>query len=101
MGNTPTRYDPFHITPQGKEKFGGGFFYEWQLVDWMKNSPCDEYRWVYSRFLATAEHKDVGLDASDGGMAFCLVTGDLDGNFSPKLRDFLGAAWTEPASGNP
>lgn len=57
-----------------------------------------EYRWVYSRFKKTAEHKTVVLNASDGGMAFCLATGDLDGNFSPKLSDFLGTDWTEPAS---
>ena len=47
------------------------------------------------RFLATAEHKDGGLDASDGGMAFALATGDLDGNFA-KLQDFLGSDWRKP-----
>ena len=86
----------FYTTGQGKEKFGGGRFHEWQLVDWMKNSPNPEYRWVYSRLKKTAEHKRGVLDASDGGMAFALVTGDLDGNFSPKLKDFLGTDWAEP-----
>ena len=33
-----------------------------------------------------------GLDASDGGMAFALATGDLNGNFT-KLRNFLGSDW--------
>jgi hypothetical protein len=83
----------FYTTGQGKEKFGGGKFKEWHLVEWMKQSPCPEYRWVYSRFRKTAEHKNGVLDASDGGMAFVLATGDKDGNFSPKLRDFLGDDW--------
>ncbi|MFC1652209.1 ThuA domain-containing protein [Planctomycetota bacterium] len=83
----------YYTTGQGKDKFGGGKFHEWQLVDWMKDSPCPEYRWVYSRFKKTAEHKHGVLDASDGGMAFVLATGDTDGNFDPKLRDFLGADW--------
>lgn len=80
----------FFTTNQYMEKFGGRRFKRWDLVEWMKNSPCDEYRWVHSRFLATAEHKDGGLDASDGGMAFALATGDLDGNFE-KLQNFLGS----------
>ncbi len=87
----------FFTEKQGKDKFGGGNFYEWQLVDWMKNSPCPEYRWVYSRLKKTAEHKHGVLDASDGGMAFVLATGDTDGNFSPKLRDFLGTGWAKPS----
>jgi len=91
----------YYTTGQGKDKFGSGKFYEWQLVDWMKNSPSPEYRWIYSRLKKTAEHKHGVLDASDGGMAFALATGDLDGNFSPKLRDFLGTDWTEPTLGNP
>ena len=91
----------FYTTGQGKEKFGGGRFHEWQLVDWMKNSPNPEYRWVYSRLKKTAEHKRGALDASDGGMAFALATGDIDGNFSPKLKDFLGTDWAEPTFGNP
>lgn len=84
----------FFTTGQGKEKFGSGKFKEWHLVDWLKNSPCPEYRWVYSRFKKTAEHKNGVLDASDGGMAFVLVTGDTEGNFSPKLRDLLGTDWS-------
>jgi hypothetical protein len=83
----------FFTTGQGKEKFGSGSFKEWHLVDWMKDSSCPEYRWVYSRLRKTAEHKKGVLDASDGGMAFVLATGDIDGNFSPKLRDFLGMGW--------
>lgn len=90
----------FFTTNQYMEKFGGRKYVRWDLVEWMKNSPCDEYRWVHSRFLATAKHKDGGLDASDGGMAFALATGDLDGNFSPKLRDFLGTDWTVSTSAN-
>tara|TARA_R110002049_G_scaffold50370_3_gene143176 strand:- start:232139 stop:234343 length:2205 start_codon:yes stop_codon:yes gene_type:complete len=78
---------------QGKEKFGSGSFRKWHLVDWMKNSPCPEYRWVHSRMRKTAEHKDGVLDASDGGMAYVLATGDTEGNFSPKLENFLGSGW--------
>jgi len=85
----------FFTTNQYREKFGGRRFKRWDLVEWMKNAQCDEYRWVHSRFLATAKHKDGGLDASDGGMAFALATGDLDGNFNPKLRDFLGTDWKQ------
>ena len=89
----------FFTTPQYKEKFGGKKFLRWDLVEWMKNSPCEEYRWVHSRFLATSKHKEGGLDASDGGMAFALATGDQDGNFSPKLRDFLGTDWNAARDG--
>ena len=39
----------YYTTGQGKDKFGGGKFHEWQLVDWMNDSPCPEYRWDYSR----------------------------------------------------
>jgi len=88
----------FFTTPQYMEKFGGRKFLRWDLVEWMKNSPSEEYQWVHSRFLATAEQKDGGLDASDGGMAFALATGDLDGNFSPKLKDFLGTGWKKTQS---
>ena len=90
----------YFTTGQSKDKFGGDKYYEWHLVDWMKNSPNPEYRWVYSRFKKTAEHKNGVLDASDGGMAFVLATGDTDGNFSPKLRDFLENDWDEPAFNN-
>lgn len=83
----------FFTTHQYKEKFGGKKYLRWDLVEWLKNSPCEEYRWVYSRFLVTAKHKEGGLDASDGGMAFALATGDLDGNFSPKLEALLGTGW--------
>jgi hypothetical protein len=82
-------------TGQGKDKFGGRTFLKWDLVDWMKNSRCEEYRWVHSRFLATAKHKEGGLDASDGGMAYVLVTGDPDGNFNPKLKELLGTDWAQ------
>jgi hypothetical protein len=91
----------FFTENQGKEKFGAKTFLRWDLVEWMKNSPCEEYRWVHSRFLATAKHKENGLDASDGGMAFVLATGDPDGNFYPKLRDFLGAGWAVSTTASP
>jgi hypothetical protein len=91
----------FFTTGQGKDKFGGRTYDRWDLLEWMKNSPCEEYQWVYSRFLATAKHKDGGLDASDGGMAFVLATGDLDGNFSPKLRDLLGTDWVKSSPADP
>ncbi len=83
----------FFTEMQGKERFGGKTFLRWDLVEWMRDSPCAEYRWVHSRFRSTAIHKENGLDASDGGMAFTLATGDRNGNFSPKLRDFLGENW--------
>lgn len=85
----------FFTTNQYREKFGGKVYKRWDLVEWLKRSPSEEYQWVYSRFLETAKHKENGLDASDGGMAFALATGDLNGNFSPKLRDFLGTSWRE------
>ena len=85
----------FFTTNQYKEKFGGRTYKRWDLVEWMQTSSSAEYRWVHTRFLATAKHKDGGLDASDGGMAYVLATGDLDGNFS-KLRDFLGSDWRTP-----
>ena len=74
----------------------GKTFLRWDLVEWLKNSPCEEYQWVYSRFRATVKHKENDLNASDGGMAFVLATGDLNGNFNPKLRDFLGTNWQHP-----
>ena len=86
----------FFTTNQYKEKFGGKTYKRWDLVDWMTSS-CDEYKWVHSRFLATAKHKDGGLDASDGGMAYALATGDLDGNFK-KLQSFLGSDWRKPTT---
>lgn len=79
----------FFTTGQGKSKFGGRAYNGWDQVEWMKNSPDENYRWLYSRFLETAKYKDNGLDASDGGMAYVLATGDLNGNFAPKLKDFL------------
>ena len=89
----------FYTTGQGKQKFGSRRFHDWHLVDWMKNSPSPEYRWVFSRLRKSAEHKDDCLDASDGGMAFVLATGDTQGNFSPKLRDFLGTDWAASGRG--
>lgn len=89
----------YYTTSQGGDKFGSGKFYAWQLVDWMKTSSCPEYRWVYSRLKKTAEYKHDVLDASDGGMAFVLVTGDTEGNFSPKLRDFLETDWAAQPQG--
>lgn len=83
----------FFTEMQGKERFGGKTFLRWNLVEWMRDSPCLEYRWVHSRFRSTAIHKENGLDASDGGMAYILATGDRNGNFSPKLKDFLGDDW--------
>ncbi|VGO23508.1 hypothetical protein [Pontiella sulfatireligans] len=85
--------DYYFTTGQGKDKFGSGKFMEWHLVDWLKDSPCPEYRWVHSRMKKTAEHKHGVLDASDGGMAYVMVTGDTEGNFSPKLAAFLGTDW--------
>jgi hypothetical protein len=85
----------FFTTGQGKDKFGGRTFLRWDLVEWLERSPCQDYRWVYSRLRSTAIHKDGGLDASDGGMAYTLATGDSEGNFSPKLQEFLGTGWAK------
>lgn len=79
----------FFTSGQGKQKFGGRAYDGWDQVEWMKHSSNENYKWLHSRFLETAKHKDNGLDASDGGMAFVLATGDLNGNFSPKLKEFL------------
>jgi hypothetical protein len=80
----------------GTDRFGAKKLRDWSVVAWMGDSPCPEYRWVHSRFLKTAEHKSRCLDASDGGMAFYLATGDPDGNFDPKLKKFLGTNWLRP-----
>jgi hypothetical protein len=79
----------FSTTGQGKTKFGGRAYDGWDQVEWMKTSENENYQWMHSRFLETAKHKDNGLDASDGGMAYVLATGDLNGNFAPKLETFL------------
>ncbi len=79
----------FYTTGQGRTKFGGRAYDGWDQVEWMKTADREEYRWLYSRFRATAKHKENGLDASDGGMAYVLATGDLNGNFAPKLKAFL------------
>ncbi len=79
----------FYTTGQGKTKFGGRAYDGWDQVAWMKDASNENYKWLYSRFRETAKHKDNGLDASDGGMAYVLATGDMNGNFAPKLKAFL------------
>ena len=65
--------------------------------------------WRYASFAAATEmsipsvmdlsnilgHSQVSVD-KDPVMAFVLATGDTDGNFSPKLKDFLGTDWAKP-----
>lgn len=69
-----------------KIKFGGGKCKEWHLVDWMKDSPCPEYRWVYSWFKKTAEHKNGMLDASDG---LCAGDGRYGRKFQSQAAGFF------------
>jgi hypothetical protein len=76
--------------------FGNRQLLDWSILEWMENSLCPEYRWVWSRMRKTSEHIGGGIDASDGGMAYCLATGDVDGNFNPKLKNFLGTSWPKP-----
>ncbi len=85
---------------QGTVRFGGKDHDLWPLVDWMPESDCKIYRWMHQRFLFTAEFfqnarpndkgRD-GLDGSDAGMAFTLMTQNYNGNYqlwSDLVKDF-------------
>ena len=65
-----------HRRPQ----FGNKTYKEgWEIVDWMSTSPHRQYQWVYSRCKTAMDAKKcAGLDASDGGIIFALVTGKHD-----------------------
>jgi hypothetical protein len=69
---------------------------DWEYVQWLKESPDEDYRWVWQRIWAGGqgkpETKRGALDASDGTMAYWLVTGDEDGDFL-KLKEMLGISW--------
>ena len=77
-------------------RFGGGNSNNWEDVQWLKESPNEDYRWVWQRIWAGGqgkpEAKRGALDASDGTMAYWLVTGDEDGDFL-KLKEMLGISW--------
>ena len=85
---------------QGTVRFGGKDHNLWPLVDWMPKSNCEIYRWMHQRFLFTADFyqnaraKDKGrdgLDGSDAGMAFTLMTQNHNGNYqlwSELVKDF-------------
>ena len=85
----------------------------WDFVDWMRTSDKEIFRWMYHRFEVTRDfhvnrdpkNKDKkGLDASDGGMAFTLVTGNYNGNlklWSNLVRGGLTHLKDEDSLGSP
>lgn len=93
---------------QGTVRFGGKAHNPdlWAMVDWMPESHCEVYRWMHQRFLLTAafyqsaREKDRGrdgLDGSDAGMAFTLMTQNHNGNYqlwSEMVKDFCPEAAT-------
>ncbi|GAB5560032.1 MAG: hypothetical protein SynsKO_16790 [Synoicihabitans sp.] len=93
---------------QGTTRFGGKDTDLWPLVDWMPESECAIYRWMHQRFLFTADffqnarEKDKGrngLDGSDAGMAFTLMTQNFNGNYqlwSELVKDFCPEGVTAP-----
>ncbi|MFC1760642.1 Ig-like domain-containing protein [Planctomycetota bacterium] len=89
------------VRPQfGNKSYTGG----WPLVEWMKTSH-PAYQWVHNRFEIAMDAKGCkGLDASDGGMCFAMVTGEYDygvaGGFAA-LRDFLDDSLDLPAHPTP
>ena len=79
-------------------RFGGGNTHNWEVVDWLKNSTNENHQWIWERIWAGGQWKPVAkrgaLDASDATMAYWLVTGDEDGDFT-KLKAMLGTSWKE------
>jgi hypothetical protein len=77
-------------------RFGGGNSHNWEDVTWLKESPDEDYRWVWQRIWAGGQGKPQAkrgaLDASDACMAYWLTTGDEDGDFL-KLKEMLGTGW--------
>ena len=89
-----------------RPQFGGKKYTEgWNKIDWMKTSTVDGYRWAYNRFKVAMDAKGCnGLDASDGGICFTLVSGKfdhgVDGGFA-KLTDFLDNTLDLPNTPSP
>lgn len=84
----------------GNKNYTGG----WPHVEWMKTSH-PAYQWMHHRFEVAMEAKGCkGLDASDAGMGFAMVTGEYDygveGGFAA-LRDFLNDSLDLPAHPTP
>jgi hypothetical protein len=75
-------------------RFGGGNTHNWEVVDWLKNSTDEDFRWIWERIWAGGQGKPKAkrgaLDASDCTMGYWLVTGDEDGDFN-KLKKMLVA----------
>lgn len=75
-------------------RFGGGNSHNWEVVDWLKESSKEDFQWIWERIWAGGQGKPLAkrgaLDASDCTMAYWLVTGDEDGDFSTlkKLLDY-------------
>ena len=77
-------------------RFGGGNSHNWEVVQWLKESQDEDYRWVWQRIWAGGqgkpEAKQGALDASDACMGYWLLTGDEDGDFL-KLQEMMGDDW--------
>jgi hypothetical protein len=75
-----------------KSTFGGGNSHNWEDVEWLKELPNEDYRWVWQRIWAGGQGKPKAkrgaLDVSDGTMAYWLLTGDEGGDFL-KLKKML------------
>jgi hypothetical protein len=73
-------------------RFGGGNSHNWEDVQWLKESPNEDYQWVWQRIWAGGQgkpkDKQGALDASDATMGYWLLTGDEDGDFL-KLKKLL------------
>ncbi|MFC2115067.1 Ig-like domain-containing protein [Bacteroidota bacterium] len=68
--------------------FGSGKCASWELVDWLKNSTDEDFRWIYNRLRATYAEKNK-LDASDCTMAYYLAYNDENGSFTT-LHEKIG-----------
>ena len=77
-------------------RFGGGNSHNWEVVQWLKDSPDEDYQWVWQRIRAGGQGKPKdkrgALDTSDACMGYWLLTGDEDGDFL-KLQKMLGTGW--------
>ncbi|MFC2115071.1 Ig-like domain-containing protein [Bacteroidota bacterium] len=81
-------YHPVRTGNGCTNAFGASGCSTWEQVDWLKDSPDEDFQWLYSRLRATWEDGNK-LDASDCTMVYYLAYSDEDGNFA-KLHYELG-----------
>lgn len=81
-------YHPVRTGNGCTNAFGASGCAEWGQVDWLKDSPDEDFQWIYSRLRATWEDGQK-LDASDCTMAYYLAYNDEYGSFA-KLHYELG-----------